>query len=473
MRHETRPSTWSMRTVLLVVLPFLAILLSLMVWVTALSRSGFWADDFLNVTHFARSLGDLSNDHINAGRYVANVFWAVGTYAFGLGSAVPFLMLDAAVFAAGLVIWLRGGTKTRWSASEAWWIGGLFIATATWLPTTLLSSAIGHSCGFLALGVGLLAHERCMRAATVRGCLLWSLASGMAWTLAVVSNLIYLGLLVIAAYCAFHQFVKLRGLGFSTIRGSVAVGFWNLLLPVVYFAAVAYPATTSKAEYADSGLSFFRQDFDFYRANLAPTRALQAMYLLVLVIGIVGAAVGVRRKDWFPIAVLGAAGATAVPAFVQGKQRGIEYLEMPLLLLFSAAVAGARPVLLGQSQRLVRLRGALLLAAIATLVLVFGQGGNVRSYFVQTPYGASLAAFRSEVAALTPEAATICARLNLDTQHQALLIAEMSGEDGFFVGPISAARAYLVPPGQRCPSPGPATNITVGLNARGDFVAAR
>jgi hypothetical protein len=62
--------------------------------------------------------------------------------------------------------------------------------------------------------------------------------------------------------------------------------------------------------------------------------------------------------------------------------------------------------------------------------------------------------------------------MSLNPQYQALFVAAMSAEDGFLVPPISAAHAYLVPAGQACPAAGPTVHITVGLDARGDFVAA-
>jgi hypothetical protein len=447
-----------------------------MVWVTALSRSGFWADDFLNVTHFARSFGSLSNDRINDGHYIINAFWSVGTWAFGDGSVIPFLMLNMLVFILGVVIWLQVGTKTRWGTLEAWWIGGLFIATAAWFQTALWSSNITHSGGFLALGAGLLAHERCIRARTLRSSVLWSLASGIAWTLAIVSNIVYIGLLAIACYCAFHQALKLRNWGGSTTRAIAAVGTWNLVIPVIFFATVAYPATTASSAYATNGVRFVHQNLDFYREMLAPTSLLVVMYIAFLLLGLAGGIAAIRRRaDWFPIAVLAAAGATAVPALVQSQQREIHYMAMPLLLIFSAAAAAARPVLLGRSKQLVRLKGVLLLFAAAALLLLFQQGAQIRSYFVQSPYGDAygLTAFRSQVAALTPESGTICANLVLSAQYQALLVAAMSGEDGFLVPPISATQVYLISSGKTCPAPATASHITVSLNARGDFVAAQ
>ena len=471
VEHDNGSPTWRPGRLLLFALPFVVVLLSFMVWVVALSRSGFWADDFLEVTHFFHSLGELGNDHINAGRYVDNLFWAVGTYAFGTSSVIPFLMLNTAVFAAGVIFWLWTGSNRRWSPLVGWWIGALFIATAVWYPTALSASAIGHSTGFLALGIGLYTHERSMRAGTLRHGALWSVACGAAWTLAVISNIIYIGLLPIAAYCAVHQMLKLRGFGLTTPRASVATGFWNLLLPLIYFFAVAYPATTYKPEYAKSGLRFVRGNLHFYRESLAPSTLLAAVYIVALVLAIIGGVLAARRRDWFPLAVLAAGGAVATPALVQSQQRAVFYLAMPLLLFFSALGAGTRPLLYTQRKHLVRASGALFVAAAAMLVLVFGQGTDLRAFFVQTPYGASLNTFRSQVASLTPEDGAICVLLNLSAPEQALFAAEMSSENGFVVPPISAAQAYLVPAGTRCPAQG-APSITVNADARGNFVAS-
>lgn len=458
-------------TVLLLVLPALVITLGILVWGTAVSRSGFWADDFFNILHYNRSLGDLSY-HANQGKYVINVFWALGTLAFGLSSVVPFLIVNTLVFAVGVVVWLRVGTKGRWSVTDAWWIGGLFIATAAWLPTALWSSNIVHSVAFLALALGVLAHERCMQARTVRESMLWSLAGGAAWTLAVVSDLLYLGLLVLAAYCAFDQMLKLRRLGVATSRAGLAVGFWNLLIPVVYFLAIAYPATTASSAYASNGFQFIHPNLHFYEGVLAPTGLLVAVYIAVLVVGLVGAVLSIRRRDWFPMALLGAAGAVALGALIQSQQRDIHYMAMPLLLIFSALAAGAHAVLIGRPKQRLQIQGGLLVAATVALFLLFRQGADVRSYFVQTPLGDSLAAFRSDVASLTPEGGTICATLNLAAAQEALFSAEISDENGFLVPPISAARAYLVPIGRSCPGGTTASRITVSLDPRGGFVAA-
>jgi hypothetical protein len=468
--QTTRPKTYA-----LVVVPVFAVLLNVMVWIAGTSRSGFWADDFLNLTSFNHSLGDLSNDHINKGKYIINVFWAIGTQAFGAGSVVPFLLLNSLIFAAGVGMWLRVGSRTRWSPIAGWWVAALFLATASWLPTALWSSNITHSCGFLALGLGLLSHERCIAARSAREGSLWSLLGGAAWTFALVSNLIYLGLLVIAAYCSYHQVTTLRRLGADRRRATIAVGSWNLAVPLIYFGAVAYPGTTSSSTYAESGLKYLHGDYDFYKFLLAPSAGLVVVYVVLVLLAVGISVAALRRGSYFAGAVLIAAAATAFPAFIQGQQRDIHYLAMPLLLIFSAVAAGLGPAGLGVEAARVRAKRAsvaLLAGATIALVLIFDQGASTRNFFVNTPYGAKLATFRSQVATLTPSAGVICARMMLDKPHQSLLYAELSGADGFLVPPIEAAEVFFLAPGERCPAAG-AVGVTISTNLRGDFVAAR
>ncbi len=460
-----------MRRPALIVLPVAVILLSLIVWVTGVSRSGFWADDFLNVTQYHRSVGDLTDVENNTGKYAINLFWALGTTAFGSASVVPFLLLNSLLLFTGVVLWAAGGTPARWSASAAWWIVGLFAATTAWLPTALWSSNSAHSTGFLFVGAGFLAHERAMAAPTLNATRRWSLAGGLAWTGAVMSNLVYVGLLVLAGYCAVHQLLKLRRLGLGPGRAGATAGVLNLLVPAVYFAAVAYPATKTAPAYATNGLGFIHPNLRFYRSVLAPG-GLAALYGVALAGALAGGVLAAaRRRDWFVLALLGSAAATALPALVQSQQRDVHYLAMPLLLTISAVVAAAEPAL--QSHAPKPRRRALFAAAAVALGLLFGQGAALRSYFTQTPYGASLATFRAQVATLTPAGATICARLNLDPPTQSLFIAEMSGDRGFLVAPIDAAATYLVVAGQPCPPGRPAVNIAVSLDGRGRFVASR
>ena len=459
--------SYDVRTGLLLVPPCAVIVLSCMVWVTALSQSGFWADDFLWVTHFARSLGDVTDYHFNIGKYTINVFWALGTEVFGDGSVLPFLLMNMLVFAVGLITWLQVGVRRQWNYIDAWWVGGIFIATGAWLPTVLWASNITHAGGFLALGVAMSAHYRAMDAHDVRHVRCWSVLGGIAWMGAVASNLIYVGFLVLAVYCAVYQYRKLLCLEVETMVAST-VWIWNLVLPIVYFIVIGYPGATASSPYAKTGLQFIRENLHFYRMALAPNAILVIVYVALILAGVIGGIFSARRRNFFPLAVLVAAGAMALPALVQSQQRYVNYMAMSLLLLFSAVASGLVPAFrIGSERRTYMVVGGSLVA----LVLIFHQGDELRSYFTRTPYGSDLARFRSEVASLTPEDGNICATLNLDTQQESLFIAEISGENGFRVPPIDAEHAILVPRETSCPPGASVTHIRISVNQRNGFVA--
>lgn len=454
-----------------VALPFGSILVAAVVWLVAASRSGFWADDFLNLTTFYHSLGHLSDDHVNTGKYIINVFWALGTELFGNSSVVPFLVSTMLIFATGTALWLTVGTRSHWGVVEAWWIGGIFIAVGAWLPTALWSSNVTHSGGFLALGVGFWAYERAIKSESLGRSASWSVASGIAWTLAVVSNLLYIGLLPIAAYCAFHQFKRLTTLDLSARRAAIFTGLWSIALPIAYFAAIGYPATKSSSAYAATGLSYVRTNFDFYRSVLAPSAALVVMYVALIVAGVVGGILAMRRREWFAIAVLLAAGATAVPALVQGQQREIHYMAMPLLLLLSSLGASAHELRLVAPAPRRRVDAGLGLAAGLTLILVFLHASDLRSAWISEPYGSDLATFRSQVAQLAPAGGVICARMAMTATQETAFIDQMENTDGFYVPPIDAGAVFLLTGSQACPAPAPNARLTIAINPRGNWVA--
>jgi hypothetical protein len=468
---EPEPDSQCDRTLVPVALPLLVIVLSAITWVVAVSRSAFWADDFKEVTAYSRSLGDLTDLKINAGKYTANLFWAVATTAFGSGSAIPFLVLNTLIFVTGFALWLRSGLRAKWSYTAAWSIAGAFIASATWLPMALWSSNVVHSAGFLALGLGLFAHQRCVTSETRRQSVSWCVASAAAWTLAVISNILFLGLVSIGAYCAWMQFRRLRVLGLSRLTAAGAF-FGNVLLPVLWVAAVAYPATTALAVYAHPGIRYFGADLAYYRLAVAPTWPLAAMYIGVIVVGFVFAVVSLRRRDYFPMAVLCAAGAVAAPVLIQEQQRALNYVAMPILLAFSALAAGVHSGL--PTGRYINwARTPAYLVGLVALILIFQQGADVRSFFVDQPYGSSLAVFRAQVAALSPPNSIICAQLNLDSGARSLFLLAISGARGFTISPIGAAGVYFTAVDGACPAVGPSSHIIVSVNERGDFVATR
>jgi hypothetical protein len=447
------------------------VLVASVVWaVLAITRSGFWADDFLNLTSFNHSLGNLSDDHINTGKYVINAFWALGTTLFGQGSVVPYLLLNAAVLAAGVVLWLWSGIGSRWSRVQAVWIAGLFAAGGTWWASALWSSNITHTAALLWLGAGSLCAERAVRASSLRQATAWTLCAGAAWTLTVASNLAYVGVLVLATWLLVGQLATVRRHGGAVAR-CAALAAWSLAVPLAYFVLIAYPATTSSSAYSQHGLSFISSNFAFYRRAYAPHLALSLLYLGLIALCLAGAWRGARHRRWFPLVALLSAVAMLVPALVQGQQREVNYVAVSVLVLVSGAVAGLRE--LAGAVPLRRRRFAIPAACAAgalALVLLIDGSASQRSYFLHTPYGRSLAAFRAGAAHLVPSGAALCSELDLDEPTLERFVAELSGPRGFQVPPVRARSVAFVSRGEPCPA-ADSSAIAVRQNPGGSFTA--
>jgi hypothetical protein len=330
-----RRSPISLKEGLLIAFPIYVIGAYVLVWFVALGKSGFWADDFTNMQIYSHSLGDLFNYHGNTGKYTINLFWGLMTTAFGSGSVVPYLVVDTLVFAAGVGLWFRWGVGRRWRRGTAWWIAALFIGTGVWMEDVLWATNIVHSFGFLALGLGVTAHERCMRATTRRDAYAWSIATGLCWTAAVMSNLIYVGLIVLGAYFAWLQLGKLRSLGIDVRRAVAVLGGFAVVLPIVFVAAIAYPGTKTHAGYTNTGFGFIRDDLHYYREEFAPAGWLEGTYIGLLVLAVLGGLQSLRRKDLFPLVLLATGVVVAIPVLMQSTQLYVHYMGMPLLMFFS------------------------------------------------------------------------------------------------------------------------------------------
>jgi hypothetical protein len=459
----------SFTRLVLIAFPVYVLVAYFLVWCVGLGKAGFWADDFTNMHLYSHSLGDLTNYDGNTGKYTINLFWGLMTTAFGSGSVVPYLVVDSLTLFAGLFLWFRWGVGRHWSATTAWWIAALTVGCGSLLEDALWSSNIVHSFGFLALGLGVTAHERCMRATTRRDAYIWSVGTGLCWTAAVMSNLIYLGLIVLGAYCAWLQLAKLRTLGVDVRRAlSVLAGF-AIVLPVVFVAAIAYPGTKTHGGYTNTGFGFIRDDLHYYREEFAPAGWLEGTYIGLATLELIGGLEALRRKDLFPLALLATGVAIAIPALMQSSQLYVHYMGMPLLMFFSGLGVLFERVRRSRPSWIVT--GVLLAAAAFFLAIVFGQSDQFRYYFSTTPYGSTLRDFRNEVAAVEQPGAPLCLRLKMPSADQTLLEVEMGGTNGFAAEPIASGATYFLGSKQPCPVTGTVSHIAVTMAANGDWVA--
>jgi len=454
-----------------IALPSMVLLLSFLDFLGGLLRSGFWADDFLSLTFYSSS-SNFFNLSVDLGKFATNVFWKFGTMAFGSGSAVPYLLLNTAIFVSGLAMWIFACRGKYWPGSIGWWIAGMLMANAAWLPITMWSSNVTHSAAFFSLGVAMLCHERVINAEDYRHAILWSLTGAIAWTAVIASDSLYLGVVILGAYCALVQchflqrWKKSRWLSFSIFG-------WNILPPVLYFVLVGYPQQVKSAAYSGGGLRFLSVNFQYYHLQLSPSVWTNAIYLFIAAVTCCGAMGALYRRDYFPAACVVAAAVMIGIILTQSNQRDVHYTVMAFMLILSACASGWTTCF--RTYEWTRRNASLFCrAALSTGILALGvlfhSGINLRSYFSASPYGGELSIFREGVSTLVPRGAQLCAILNLSQSNVQLFDAEISGTRGFSVAPISASSTYLVANRSQCPLTATST-VGVQISPAGNFQA--
>jgi hypothetical protein len=451
--------------------PGVVVFLSSTVWIAALVRSNFFADDFYFLASFS-GFSNLFDVHLDEGQFAVNIFWTLGTTAFGYGSAVPYLLLNSSILFGGLGMWLVAG-KRRWPATCGWWVAGLLVANAAWMTIALWSANSTHSVALFALGGAMLSHERVLRAGGLQAARSWSLLGAAAWLLVVASDPLYIGVAPIIIYCCLIQRPHLlRSAGSRWLTNAVLL--CSVLLPSLYFALIGYPQKSAVAAYSGSSLRFIATDLRLYLDQMAPSTIIKAVYLSLAIVTGIAVAGALIRRDFFPVACSLSAALMIGILLTESQQIYPNYTVIPLLLVLSACVAGCTTV--ARSNRLrVPSRsfcGAATVLGAISLAILFYAGSGVRAYFTATPYGdqRGLALFRYQVASMIPPGTPLCVVLELTRADGVEFRAWMGQEYGFLLFPINAGSVYFADSQGQCASSGTAT-IKVTEDANGEFRA--
>jgi hypothetical protein len=407
-----------------------------LVWVGSIQKADFWADDFSHLNNFNKNLGAITSSD---GKLVINVYWFFGSYAFGSSSAVPYLLMNMAFFITSIFILHKIARSRGWGRHYIFYVCAMLFSTGSIYAFLLWSSNVVHLASLLGLCIALLIQEKARIEKSIPVTLLFGFLLGLVWTFATLSNPLYIGFLILAAYFVYEQLNNHKN--YSSTFFKLKLILLNLSLPVLAFVFISYPRVTKQEAYDVSGLKFISSNFDYYFMGAFETPKL----ILLVVIGTLALLIlminNLRNLEFASAVFLLTASSIVFPILIQGQQRGIHYFSIPIIL-FLASIFSIKPDL----KQLFRKNTLFFFSrlGVATLiVLVAVMGSWARSWYLTSPFGEPLTQIRQSIASSTIPGQSICLELEMPSQDQNFFLAAMGGTSGFLVHPINASNAQF------------------------------
>lgn len=362
----------------------------------SISRSHFFADDFLWGSRFLNGPGSLLNGSAYAGRLLGNnLYWYVMGLAAGHSSAMPYLMTNLSLILASYFLLYHSLKSYR----IALLISFTFLSISSSLFETVLWAAnVSHCLGFFFVTATICCLARVKDQSSKRQTLAYLPLISLVASLAVLSNQIFIGpaflLVVWSLFVVFNitQFSK----AYSLYAPSSVL--WLLLVCVF--------SLKSSNQFWDSfgardlyGLSIhaIRPNIDWYWNLLVANNSFQKTLLITAILSWVTLIVmRLSRRDQvvkvFGGPILGLS--VLIPVLAQANQHSSTYLLLPMAA--SAFVYQHETVdTKFDSKFLVNLVQYLLVISMVALLFLSGRG--VRSYFSGNSRGQSLSNISQEV----------------------------------------------------------------------------
>ena len=394
----------------------------------ALGRVDFFADDYQWAGSAAADTIGWQDTGAHAGRLLSNfLYWKAMVPILGVSSAVPYVLANVMLMAAGALVWARTWERLKRSYFEVVVASAVIAASAALPDMVLWASDVTHTLGFLLLSLAVyICVPRLFSAKTGYHP---SLGAAFLTTLlaaaAVLSGPNYVvagGLLVIAAsgsYIRAH-----RG-----DHRSLAVA---VLLVVVFGLVAGYVYRAMVGGYG-VGAGAVGGNLRWYLQELGGSNGVVMTVAGIGVLAVVLAALyRVRQGIYVPVVVLIISAALFLPFAMQPEQRYLRYLTVPIFVLLLAGLAAltteATEVSPSAGRRSLSWSATIFMFA-ALGVMVYG-GNTTRLALMQSPSGSSLVELRNTARS---SAGTLC------------VVAPSVNEAARLSAETSAGRALSVP----------------------------
>jgi hypothetical protein len=405
--------------------------LGIFVWLASMTKADFWADDFSNLTKYGRTFGPILETD---GKLIINLYWFVGSYFFGSGSVIPYLLLNFLVFVGSIFILTKAAISRGWHKNYTLLIlTGLF-GSGTIFAFLIWSSNIVHLASLFGLSCAIYIQEFARKAHSSRLTLLLASVIGFIWTFTTLSNPLYLAVIVLGLFFVHEQYsAHLVSRDFKLL---LKLLFLNLFLPIVGFVFLSYPRVTKQSAYDLSGNEFILDNIQFYITPLANIPYLLLLFTVFLIALGFALIIELKKRNFLPLILVSTALGVTYPILIQGQQRGIHYFSIPVILLVSSVYSMKISLAFISRQRILGLFSKISMAAL--IVLIVASTTWTRAWYTTTPFGQPLTEPRKDISKLVKPMGSVCLSFKMPDENRNFFIGGMGGTNGFLLPPINA-----------------------------------
>jgi len=448
---------------LLTPLAFGISVLGIFVWITSMTQADFWADDFSNLTKYGRTFGPIFETD---GKLIINLYWFVGSYFFGAGSVIPYLLLNFLVFVGSIFILTKAAISRGWHKNYALLIlTGLF-GSGTIFAFLIWSSNIVHLASLFGLSCAIYIQEFARKVQSPSLTLLLAFLIGLIWTFTTLSNPLYIALIILGLFFVHEQYsAHLVTRDFKLL---LKLLFLNLSLPIIGFVFLSYPRVTKQSAYALSGNEFIIDNIKFYLIPLLNIPYLILLFSVFLIAIGFALIIELKRSNFLPLILIVTALGVTYPILIQGQQRGIHYFSIPVILFVSSVYSMKISLAFLSRQKILGLFSKISIAALIVLVVVSTTWTRV--WYTTTPFGQPLSEPRKDIAKLVKPADSVCIGFKMPNEYRDFFIGGMGGTNGFLLPPISAESIHFEHLGECDVIIG--SNLEIKLNPNNTYIVS-
>jgi len=433
-------------------------------------RTGFYADDFMQMGTFYHNAIPYGHTSITLGRYWANVFWGISTTAFGTTSDAPYLIFSTLIFFAGLYF-IYLSIKPILELQYYLWALVILFASGCTLPLMLWASNNVHSMAILTISVGIFGFSK--QFLYQRGVEIfskYSIIESLTYSLMLFANPLYSPFLLIGIISCFLKLrqIRVKKRNFVSRIWMTYFLLMQIILPFTVLLTISIPQTLKNSAYKQSRLVYIWKNIQFYSDQIAPRHIVMFIYALIFFLGVLAFITAIVKRHWMAMLFFYLGFSILIPILMQQNQHFLNYLVMPIftivigILLEFSFLRSSRESILNNYFTSI--------SFIFVFIILFAGSTSVREWYIDYNAGYAIYKLRIEMSSLVPPNSNLCLEENLSTAQKSWLEGGLDYQWGLLHSPVNASSVVFASRSGCKPASGTSI-IEVVSDTRGGFNA--